>query len=124
MKRLLTILSLAAAPVTLAYADDAKPTKPAAPKDTKEQTRFVPLAKDGKPYGLKVFVIKPGSRHDKQGFKNGDAIVAIDGKPVTELSDVAVVEVLIEGTRGGKVDLDRDNKRMTLTVEKIGEAKK
>lgn len=113
MKRILTILLLAL-PV-VAVAEDAKPapTKPA-PKD---EPRFVPTVKDGKPVGVKIYAIKPGSRFAVQGYKNGDTLTAVDGQSVNDTAtETAFREVVMEGTRGGKVDLIRAGKAMTLTV--------
>ena len=119
MKRVLLILMFAA-PFSIAAAEDAKP--PA--KTVAKETRFVPAIKDGKPHGVKVYAIQLGSRHHKQGFKNGDTIVSVDGEATTSATEQAFREVLLDGTRGGKVDLDRAGKRMTLTVEKLEEPKK
>lgn len=115
MKRLLTILLLAL-PV-VAIAEDAKPapTKPA-PKD---QPRFVPAVKNGKPQGINVFAVKTGTRFANQGYKNGDRLTAIDGQPVNDTTEAAFREVVLEGTRGGKVELVRAGKPLTLTIEVV-----
>jgi S1-C subfamily serine protease len=124
MKRVLTILFLLVA-APLVAAEDAKPAPAKPAPEAKDTPRFVPSMKDGKPYGVKIYAIKPGSRFAVQGYLNGDTLVAVDGQSVNDKATEATFrEVVVEGTRGGKVDLDRQGKRMSLTVAKVDGAKK
>jgi S1-C subfamily serine protease len=116
MKRILTILLLALPVLAVAEETKPAPTKPAA----NESPRFVPALKDGKPQGIKIYAIKPGSRFAVQGYKNGDTLTAVDGQSVNDKATEATFrEVVIDGTRGGKVELLRAGKPMTLTVEVV-----
>ena len=120
MKRILTLLLLAA-PLSLAIADDAKPQPPTPPaKEEAKEVRLVPAVRNGKPEGLKMYAIKAGGRLAKAGFKNGDTLTHIDGTFVPDaLSEPAVREVIVEGSRGGKCDLIRQGtKKLTITLEK------
>ncbi len=58
---------------------------------TRERDRFrarwIPTLRDGKPVGLKVYAIRPGSPHARLGVKNGDTVVQIDGVTPAEAID-------------------------------------
>jgi general secretion pathway protein C len=41
--------------------------------------RIVPSMKDGKPYGVKLYTIRPSSLFGRLGFQNGDTVLAING---------------------------------------------
>jgi predicted Ser/Thr protein kinase len=56
-----------------------------------ETARLVPTEQDGKPLGLKVFTLRPGTFLDAIGLANGDVIVAINGQPVTSEAELAAV---------------------------------
>jgi len=47
--------------------------------------RLVPTVRQGKPVGLKVFSLHPGTLLDAIGISNGDIITAVDGQPTLDL---------------------------------------
>ena len=51
----------------------------------------------------------------KNGFRNGDIIVGIDGKPVTQLSD-ALEQILLDDTK--QVNVIRDGKKHNIDIPK------
>ncbi len=53
------------------------------------EVRFVPLVRDGRLVGLKVFAIRDGSRYERAALRNGDTIEAIDGAWVLHHTDAA-----------------------------------
>jgi len=116
MKTPVIVTLLLFAPISSAVAEDAPPAKTAPAQDA----RFVPALRDGKPYGIKVYAIKPGSRYAIAGLRNGDTLITVDGQSVNDTaSEQAFREVIIEGTRTGKVELDRQNKRLEITMEAV-----
>ncbi len=48
------------------------------------------------------------------GFKNGDKIIAINGTPITYFDDLT--EKILIGTKDRIVDLERDGKKMQITI--------
>lgn len=114
MTKLLLSLSLALATAPLAsvaHADQA-PTAPAGP-------RFVPTLRDGKPIGVKVYSIRPGTRLAEQKFENGDLLLRVDGESVvTEKGGVLLRDSVIEGKADAVVELERGGQAMKLTTTK------
>ncbi len=76
--------------------------------------RFVPRLVDGRPRGVKLYAIRPGSYIDQLGLKNGDTLVALNG------FDLSVPDQALEAyahTRGAShvlLDLERRGERVTL----------
>ena len=76
--------------------------------------RIVPAIKGGKPEGFKLFAIRPGSVFWNMGFKNGDTILAINGKALTSPDRALRVYTRLRGTRKVKVSIRRRGQRRTL----------
>lgn len=114
MTKLLLALSLALATAplaSLARADQA-PAAPAGP-------RFVPTVRDGKPIGVKVYAIRPGTRLADQKFENGDLLLRVDGESVvTEKGGVLLRDSVLEGKADAVVELERRGQPMKLTTTK------
>jgi general secretion pathway protein C len=55
-----------------------------------ESARFVPSYKDGKPNGVQIFAIRPGSVFAKIGMQDADFIKAVNGLDTSSL-DAAVL---------------------------------
>src|SRR5205823_5203390 len=63
----------------------------------------------------RVFETMPGSAAEKAGFKPGDLVIAIDGQPIVNFSDLQ--EAIV--TRAGepvRVDIERGGTHLTLTA--------
>ncbi len=72
-------------------------------------------ASGGKPTGATVTLVIPGGPAEQAGFKAGDRIMAVDGKPTSGMSQDDIVKML-KGTEGTqiKVTVDRDGESKDL----------
>lgn len=66
--------------------------------------------------GALVASIVPGSSAEKAGIKEGDVIVAVDGKPITEFSDLRNRIGLMRVGQEVALEVIRDGKRRVLTA--------
>jgi type II secretory pathway component PulC len=107
--------------VAPAYAEDAKP--PATPIAPAKDARLVPVLKDGKFAGIKVYAIKPGGRFDQAKFQNGDTVEKIDGVPLADDGGRALHEKVIEGKADATVTVRRRGKAVELKSKAIATAK-
>jgi hypothetical protein len=79
------------------------------------QARFVPYFKDGQPAGFKLFAIRPGSFYAALGFRNGDALLTLNGIPLTSPDRALEAYTSLRGAREVVVTLDRRGEPVTLT---------
>ncbi|HKU94214.1 MAG TPA: trypsin-like peptidase domain-containing protein [Vineibacter sp.] len=70
--------------------------------------------------GVNVTRIEPGSGADKAGLRNGDVIVAVDGRPIRSASDLRSKIALAPVDSTVKVDVVRDGKPMTFDIRLSG----
>ncbi len=81
------------------------------------ELRAVPLVKDGKSLGFRIFNIRPGSVIDRMGLANGDVVQSVNGVTLDEPSKaLAMLEDLRTADRL-TVDLLRKNKPTTLIYD-------
>lgn len=81
------------------------------------ELRAVPLVKDGKSLGFRIFNIRPGSVIDRMGLANGDVVQSVNGVALDEPSKaLAMLEDLRTADRL-TVDLLRKNKPTTLIYD-------
>ena len=81
------------------------------------ELRAVPLIKDGKSLGFRIFNIRPGSVIDRMGLANGDVVQSVNGVALDEPSKaLAMLEDLRTADRL-TVDLLRKNKPTTLIYD-------
>lgn len=69
------------------------------------------------PAGVLISKVIPGSPADKAGLRRGDVLMAIDGKKVTEMSDL---NALLQGCGTGdrcRLEIMRNEQKMELFVE-------
>src|SRR5690606_20741354 len=72
--------------------------------------------------GALVSEVAPGGPADKAGFKQGDVVTALDGRPITDAHSLRMaVSAIAPGTRVN-LDIIRDGRNETLTTT-IGERK-
>lgn len=73
--------------------------------------------KFGLPSGVLIRKVIPGSPAEKAGLKRGDILMAIDGKKVSEMSDL---NALLQGCGIGdrcRLEIMRDDRKMEIIVE-------
>lgn len=66
--------------------------------------RVVPSFKAGKPYGFKLYAIRPTSLYARLGFQNGDTILRVNGQDVSS-ADKAL-EVYANVRKADKIEAD------------------
>lgn len=116
MKILLLAFGLALAPA-LAGAD---PSPPSHSDLAAAGARLVPALRDGKPEGLKVYAIRPGSRFDAIGLRNGDTILRVDGvSVVTDAGAHALVDKVIAGKADATIAIRRKGAATTIESKAI-----
>ncbi|TAM82537.1 MAG: Do family serine endopeptidase [Acidobacteria bacterium] len=82
-----------------------------------DQSNPALLRSFGAEHGVVVNNVEPGSPAENAGLKMGDVILSINGLPVSSGDDL--VEIVSRSKIGGRVKMDllRDGKRMTTSVE-------
>lgn len=85
------------------------------PKELAKQARILPNYKNGKPAGIKLVGVNPGSVYAKIGIKTGDVITSINGKKVT--SQARAMELLdgLRGASGAQIQVERGGKSQSLS---------
>lgn len=85
--------------------------------ETEPGIRVVPTSREGRLYGGKLFVIKPGSLPERFGFQNGDVVRAINGQLVLQAEDAFNAYYESFDARSIVVDILRDGHEQTLHYE-------
>lgn len=83
-----------------------------------QQARAVPSYKNGAAVGLRVFAIRPDSLFSKIGLRNGDVLLNINGKPLSDLTEaIKMFEVMkSENSFTVLLERNRENKEFTYQV--------
>jgi hypothetical protein len=78
--------------------------------------RIVPAMKDGKPAGIKLYAVRPGSVYARLGFANGDTIKAINKQTLTSVDKGLEIYAKLREAKQFVVELERRGKPVTLTI--------
>jgi len=70
--------------------------------------------------GVNVARIEPGSGADRAGLRNGDIIIAVDGRPIRSAADLRSKVALAPVDSTVKVDVLRDGKPLTFDIRLSG----
>jgi S1-C subfamily serine protease len=62
--------------------------------------RVVPSVKDGKPYGFKLYAVRPHSLFERLGFKNGDTVTHVGGHELTSMDKALEVYTQLRDATG------------------------
>lgn len=89
----------------------------ARPRRMARAVRIVPSIKDGKPYGFKLYAIRPGSLFAALGFKNGDTLTAINGNDLSSPDKALEVYAKVRGAKRLEVAVTRRGKPVTLRID-------
>jgi hypothetical protein len=76
--------------------------------------RMVPTIKDGKPYGFKLYAIRPTSVFAKLGLMNGDALVTINGFDLTSADKALEIYTKLHDATTIEIVIERKGVRMTI----------
>jgi len=78
------------------------------------QVRIRPYFRGGRPNGLSISRIKPGSMLDQMGLKNGDIIQEVDGRPLTGADDLITLYENMKSKSRISLGIERRGKQRTI----------
>lgn len=82
-----------------------------------KQARIVPSLRNGQPFGLKLYAIRPSSVFAKLGLSNGDTIHAINGLEITSIDKALEVYAKLEDAGQLTLELTRRGRPASLVIE-------
>ncbi len=81
------------------------------------QVRIEKALENGRPAGLRVMDMKPGSIFRRMGLRNGDILTAVAGSPVQSVKDMASLYQDLKNTSQVEVLVKRRNRLQTITYD-------
>jgi len=81
------------------------------------QIRVIPFFKDGKPVGLRLFAIRPGSVFEMVGLRNGDLLKSIDGVELREMEKLSGLMQILKEKDRIKVTIERENRDLEFVYD-------
>ena len=78
--------------------------------------RLVPTLRDGKPEGVKLYAIRPGSALTAIGLENGDTLRSINDMPVAGAESALEAYARLESADHYDLDLVRKGERVRILV--------
>ncbi len=78
--------------------------------------RVVPAVKDGKPYGFKLYAIRPSSIWARVGLTNGDTLVAVNGFDLKTPDKALEVYTKLRDATSLAVDIVRRGTPLTVNI--------
>jgi general secretion pathway protein C len=78
--------------------------------------RVVPAIKNGKPDGIKVYAIRPGSTFARIGFQNGDTLHSVNGMKVDNAENGLEIYQKLRTAKRFDITLIRTGKPVTLVI--------
>ena len=82
-----------------------------------QQARAVPSYKNGAAVGLRVFAIRPDSLFSKIGLRNGDVLLNINGKPLSDLTEAIKMFEVMKSENSFTVLLERNRESKEFTYQ-------
>jgi len=89
------------------------------PMAVAKAARVVPAMRNGKPYGFKIYAIRPSSIYAKLGFANGDTLVTINGMSLDSADKALEVYTQLRDASEFTVEIERRGKPLTLVIKII-----
>ena len=81
------------------------------------QARIIPSMKDGRSQGLKLYAIRGASFPGAIGLKNGDLLVSVNGRPMTDPESALVAYTALRTADTLKFAIERKGEPRTLTLK-------
>ena len=81
------------------------------------QARIIPSIKDGHSQGLKLYAIRGASFPGAIGFKNGDLLVSVNGRPMTDPESALAAYAALRTADTLKFAIQRKDEPRTLTLK-------
>lgn len=94
------------------FNDLIKPPSPLA-----NDLKFIPNAKDGKAYGIKISYLKKGSFFTKLGLQSGDIIVKANNKEIKSVEDSFDMYQMFKNEDHLTIQVDRDGQLQNIPIE-------
>ncbi len=84
------------------------------------QARAVPFFRNGKSIGMRLFAIRRKGIHDKMGLKNGDIILAINGKTPSDPAESLKIYEALNAKGQASIVVERNGQKISYScrVEK------
>lgn len=80
------------------------------------EVRVEPYFSGGKPDGFRVSQIQPGSLLTSMGFRNGDIVQSVNGRPITTAEDAMRLYGAMKGSTSFQVGMIRNNRPTTIRI--------
>jgi len=81
------------------------------------QARVIPSMKDGHSQGFKLYAVRSTSLPAAIGFKNGDLLVSINGRPMTDPETALTAYAALRTADNLKFAIERKGQPRTLTLK-------
>ncbi len=78
---------------------------------------IVPVVRNGETVGFKFRYVKPGSLLYKYGFRSGDLILSVNGKPIRTVEEAFKIYNILRNEKIVKVEIERRGKVRTIIYE-------
>ncbi len=78
---------------------------------------IVPVVRNGETVGFKFRYVKPGSLLYKYGFRSGDLILSINGKPIRTVEEAFKIYNILRNENLVKIEIERRGKVKTIVYE-------
>lgn len=79
--------------------------------------KFIPYAKDGKPYGIKISYLKGGSFFTKVGLQAGDVLVKSNNSEIMSVEDSFKVYQMFKNEDHMTLEVDRGGSNVKVPIE-------
>ncbi len=87
------------------------------PSPLAHEIKFIPNSKDGKPYGIKISYLKPGSFFSKIGLRSGDVFIRINKKDLKTVDDSYYAYQAFKNEDHLTLVIDRNGRKITIPLE-------
>jgi general secretion pathway protein C len=80
------------------------------------EVRFVPEVRDGVPFGLRLFAVRPDGPFASLGLRNGDIVRSVNGISLTSPDSALKVYATLKVASHLSVTIDREGCPFTIEV--------